>query len=189
MSRDFIWRDADRVVVFRRGGVEGAPQLLDEHGFGAFDLLSTERALRDAPELGDAAATTHLVDPGQVPQTAAALLETASSSHLVALGGGRVIDTAKAIAAISGSAVAAIPTTLSGAEMTGIHRLPAGAEDRAAGLVRPSLVIADPEAMTSAARAAAAGERDERPRARRRLALHAVLQPGLRDGRRCGGRG
>ena len=151
MSRDFIWRDADRVVVFRRDGVEGAPQLLDEHGFGRFDLLSTERALRDAPGLGDAAATTHLVDPGQVPQTAAALLETARSTHLVALGGGRVIDTAKAIAAINGSAVAAIPTTLSGAEMTGIHRLPAGAEDRATGLVRPSLVIADPEAMTSAA--------------------------------------
>ena len=85
-----------------------------------------------------------------MPQTAAALLETARSTHLVALGGGRVIDTAKAIAAINGSAVAAIPTTLSGAEMTGIHRLPAGAEDRAAGLVRPRLVIADPEAMTTA---------------------------------------
>src|SRR5262249_46704979 len=42
----------------------------------------------------------------------------------------------------------AIPTTLSGAEMTGIHRLPAGAEQRVSGLVRPALVLADPEAMT-----------------------------------------
>jgi alcohol dehydrogenase class IV len=67
---------------------------------------------------------------------------------LVALGGGRVVDVAKAIAAISGAEVLAIPTTLSGAEMTGIHRLPAGAEERARGMVRPSLVIADPEAMT-----------------------------------------
>jgi alcohol dehydrogenase class IV len=67
---------------------------------------------------------------------------------LVALGGGRVVDVAKAIAAISGAEVVAIPTTLSGAEMTGIHRLPAGAESRARGMVRPSLVIADPEAMT-----------------------------------------
>lgn len=33
--------------------------------------------------------------------------------------------------------------------MTAIHRLPAGAEDRLRGMVRPSLVIADPEAMTS----------------------------------------
>ncbi|MFP5388877.1 MAG: iron-containing alcohol dehydrogenase, partial [Thermoleophilia bacterium] len=63
---------------------------------------------------------------------------------------GRVIDTAKAIAAVSGAAVAAIPTTMSGAEMTGIHRLPLGAEDRVRSLVRPGLVIADPEAMTSA---------------------------------------
>ena len=67
---------------------------------------------------------------------------------LVALGGGRVIDVAKAIAAISGAEVVAIPTTLSGAELTGIHRLPEGAEERARGMVRPSLVIADPDAMT-----------------------------------------
>ncbi|HEX3042150.1 MAG TPA: iron-containing alcohol dehydrogenase [Solirubrobacterales bacterium] len=67
---------------------------------------------------------------------------------VVALGGGRVVDVAKAIAAISGAEVIAIPTTLSGAEMTGIHRLPAGAEGRAKEMVRPSLVIADPEAMT-----------------------------------------
>jgi maleylacetate reductase len=32
--------------------------------------------------------------------------------------------------------------------MTAIHRLPAGTEERARGLVRSSLVIADPEAMT-----------------------------------------
>jgi alcohol dehydrogenase class IV len=60
-----------------------------------------------------------------------------------------VIDVAKAIASVSGAKVAAIPTTLSGAPMTAIHRLPAGAEERARGMVRPSLVIADPEAMTS----------------------------------------
>ncbi len=149
MSRDFTWRDADRVVVFRRGAVESAPQLLDEQGFNSFDLLSTERALLDAPAIGEAAATTHLVDPGQVPETSAALLETARSSNLVALGGGRVIDTAKAIAAITGASVAALPTTLSGAEMTGIHRLPAGSEERVTGLVRARLVIADPEAMTT----------------------------------------
>jgi alcohol dehydrogenase class IV len=60
-----------------------------------------------------------------------------------------VIDVAKAIASVTGARVAAIPTTMSGAEMTGIHRLPAGAEGRASGLIRPALVIADPEAMTS----------------------------------------
>jgi alcohol dehydrogenase class IV len=56
---------------------------------------------------------------------------------------------AKAIGAVSGAEVIAIPTTMSGAEMTGFHRLPEGAEERAKGLVRPALVIADPDAMTS----------------------------------------
>jgi maleylacetate reductase len=43
--------------------------------------------------------------------------------------------------------VAAIPTTLSGAEMTTIHRLPEGRQ-APGGLVRPALVLAEPAAMT-----------------------------------------
>jgi len=67
---------------------------------------------------------------------------------LVAFGGGRVVDVAKAVASVSGAEVVAVPTTLSGAPMTAIHRLPEGAEDRVRGMVRPPLVIADPDAMT-----------------------------------------
>lgn len=161
MSEDFTWRDAGRTVVFRRGGVGAAVEILREHGVGEFELLSTERALGGAEGLATEALGVHLVPSGQVPAAAAALTGTlAPPSHaeegvrvcpLVALGGGRVIDVAKAIAAISGAEVIAIPTTLSGAEMTGIHRLPAGAEGRARGMVRPTLVIADPEAMTGQA--------------------------------------
>ena len=154
MSGNFIWRDAGRVVVFREGGVEDAPQLLAENGMGEFALLSTEGRLAGAPALAGAAATVHEVPPGSpasaVPDAAAALLGSASAPSLVALGGGRTIDTAKAIAAVTGARVAALPTTMSGAEMTGIHRLPAGAEDRVRALVRPALVVADPDAMTSA---------------------------------------
>lgn len=149
MNGDFVWRDAGRVVVFRRGGVEQAPQILREHGFSGFELLTTPRNLPAVPELEAAAAAVHAVPPGPVPEAAAGLLEKAGSERLVALGGGRVIDAAKAIASVSGARVAAIPTTLSGAEMTGIHRVPAGAEARVAALVRPELAIADPEAMTS----------------------------------------
>jgi maleylacetate reductase len=65
----------------------------------------------------------------------------------VALGGGRVIDTAKAIGGVTGLPVAAIPTTLSGAELTPFHRTPAGVEG--AHMVRPSLVVADPLLMAS----------------------------------------
>lgn len=148
MPADFTWRDAGRTVLFRRGGLARAVELLDEHGFASFELLSTERALSEAGGLRSVASGVHLVPPGPVPAAAAALMEEIGDGPLVALGGGRVIDTAKAIAAVRGSEVAAIPTTLSGAEMTGIHRLPAGAEDRAAGLVRPTLAIADPDLMT-----------------------------------------
>lgn len=145
----FIWRDADRLVLFRDGALQEVPQLLAEHGIESFELLSSERALAGAGGLADAATTVHAVSPGQVPDTAADLLGQANSSRLVALGGGRVIDTAKAIASVSGARVVAIPTTMSGAEMTGIHRLPAGAENRVREMVRPAIVIAYPDLMTS----------------------------------------
>ncbi len=149
MTADFIWRDADRTVVFRRGGIERAVDLLAGQGFEGFDLISTERALSAAPGLREAASAVHVLAPGGVPERAAELLDSAHSRHLVAFGGGRIVDAAKAAASVTGAQVAAIPTTMSGAEMTGIHKLPAGAEDRVRGLVRPTFVLADPEAMTS----------------------------------------
>ena len=154
MNGNFVWRDAGRVVVLRHDGVAQAPRILHEHGFGEFELLTTPRALPGAPELEAAARAVHAVPSGQVPEAAAALLDRVTAPQLVALGGGRVIDTAKAVASVSGAHVAAIPTTLSGAEITGIHRFPAGAESRVRAMVRPALAIADPEAMTSQPEAA-----------------------------------
>lgn len=151
MSRGFVWRDAGRAVVFGEGGIARAPRLLAENGFGGFELLSTPRALAGAPELEAVAGAIHAVGPGQVPELAAGLLDRIAAPRLVALGGGRVIDTAKAVASVTGVAVAAVPTTLSGAEMTAIHRLPAGAEGRVRSPVRPLLAIADPVAMTGLA--------------------------------------
>ncbi len=151
MSGDFTWRDAGRAVVFRRAGGADAPELLAEHDFPEFELLSTPRALAGAPRLAAAAVAVHEVPAGQVPGLAAGLLDAVGPGALVALGGGRTIDVAKAIASVTGAAVAAIPTTMSGAEMTAIHRLPEGAEQRVGGMVRPALVLADAEAMTSQA--------------------------------------
>jgi alcohol dehydrogenase class IV len=148
VNGDFIWRDAGRTVVFRRNGIAQAPQLLVEHDFEPFELLTTARGLADAAELAAAASAVHVVPAGPVPDLAATLVGTVGSGSLVALGGGRPIDVAKAVASVSGAKVAAIPTTMSGAEMTGIHRLPAGAESRVGSLVRACLVIADPTAMT-----------------------------------------
>jgi len=150
VTDSFVWRDPGRVVVFREGGVDAAPALLAEQGMEPFDLLSTERHLAGARELAGAALAVHDVAAGGVPEAAAKLLDSVRAPSLVALGGGRVVDTAKAIASVTGARVAAIPTTMSGAEMTGIHRLPAGAEARVRAMVRPALVIADPGPMTSA---------------------------------------
>ncbi len=166
--REFVWRDAGRTVVFGPGGAERAGEILAEHGIGELQVLSTERALGGAAAgavpgaqgLAAAASAVHEVPQGQVPDAAATVLPrvVAISSgmrmkwrppSLVAVGGGRVVDVAKAVASVVGAEVAAIPTTMSGAEMTAIHRLPAGAEGRSRGPVRPRLVIADPELMTS----------------------------------------
>ena len=111
-------------------------------------LLTTERALATAPELSDSAAATLIVPTGRVDEISAPLLEEAGGRPPVALGGGRVVDTAKAIAGAGEGPCAAVPTTLSGAEMTPFHRTPAGVEG--ARLVRPALVLADPQLMASA---------------------------------------
>lgn len=87
------------------------------------------------------------VPPGGVPEAAAAVRGGVGGRPLVALGGGRVIDAAKAIGGADDLPVAAIATTLSGAELTGFHRMPAGVDEFT--LIRPSLVIADPDLMAS----------------------------------------
>ena len=91
----------------------------------------------------------HQVEPGEVPYVAASIIDGVRNPTLVALGGGRVIDTAKAIAALRGGRVCAVPTTLSGAPMTRIHRFPAGREAYVRRRIRPVLVIADPLEITT----------------------------------------
>jgi alcohol dehydrogenase class IV len=87
------------------------------------------------------------VPAGPVPDAAAAVRDDVGDLPLVALGGGRVIDSAKAIAGADRLRCAAIPTTLSGAEMTPFHRMPAGVDEWR--LTRPELVIAIPSLMAS----------------------------------------
>jgi alcohol dehydrogenase class IV len=139
-----------RTLLIYRGPLTDPVGALDRQGWEEFDLISTERALPEVPELREAAAAVQVLPGGRVPEAAAAVIDAVASDRLVAFGGGRVIDAVKGIAAVRGAAVAAIPTTLSGAPMTGFHRLPAGRETEAAGFIRPSLVLGYTEAMTSA---------------------------------------
>jgi alcohol dehydrogenase class IV len=143
----FTWRDGERLIRFGHGVLAEAPRLLAESGFDGYALLTTERAAAAAPVLAAAAEAVVHVPAGRVDEISAELLGEAGEHPLVALGGGRVVDTAKAIAGARGTRSAAIPSTLSGAEMTGFHRMPAGVEG--ARMTRPALVVADPELMVT----------------------------------------
>ncbi|MDX6696973.1 MAG: maleylacetate reductase [Solirubrobacteraceae bacterium] len=146
MAEDFRWQDGDRVIRFGRGALADAPDLLGE----GYTLLTTERALAAAPALGEAAAAVHHVAPGRVDEVAEALRGKVGGELLVGLGGGRVVDVAKALAAAAGPPVraAAVPTTLSAAEMTTLHRHAAGV-DAATPRVRAAIVLNDPALSAS----------------------------------------
>ena len=142
------WNDGDRTIRFSTGALQAAPGTLADAGWDGYELFSTERALSQAPPaLAESASRVHEVRSGAVNEISAELFDSVSADSLVAYGGGRVIDTAKAIAAVKGARVAAIPTTLSGAEMTRIHKVPDG--HKADRMCRPVLVIADPDVMTA----------------------------------------
>jgi alcohol dehydrogenase class IV len=147
LAESFTWRDGERLIRFGEGALDEAPALLASRGFDGYSLLTTERAERDAGILAEGAARIAHVPAGPVPDAAAAVHDEVRGSSLVAFGGGRVIDSAKAVAGADGLSVAAIPTTLSGAPMTAFHRMPAGVDQFK--LVRPTLVVAEPGLMAS----------------------------------------
>lgn len=151
MVQPFTWRDGERTIRFGRGVVADAPSLL---GAG-YALLTTPRAAAAAPQIVDAAQITRDVPAGRVDEVAAGLLADLEDvtlpddRPLVALGGGRVVDVAKSVAAARGGLrVASVPTTLSAAEMTRSHRHAVGV-DPSTPSVRPALVLNDPALSAS----------------------------------------
>lgn len=146
----FRWHDGEREIVFGRGELPAALDLL-ERGYA---LLTTPRAAAAAEDLAgeellQRASAVHEVPAGRVDEISTELRPRVDGELLVALGGGRVIDVAKALAAADRPRrVAAIPTTLSGAEMTAIHRHARGVPAETAR-VRPAIVINDPALSAS----------------------------------------
>ena len=133
----FVWRDGERTIRFGPGAAA--------HAWPGADVLTTARAEKDIPAAVLAGARVHHVPAGQVPDAAAALIGRVGDGRMVAWGGGRVIDTAKALAAARGGEVCAVATTLSGAEMSRGHRPAPGYEGRPNH--RPVLVLAEPALM------------------------------------------
>ncbi len=145
MRGSFRHREGEREIVFGAGAVGAAEQAIGDR----YTLLTTRRAAASVPALEARAARVLDVPPGLVEDVAAGLREAASGERLLALGGGRVIDVAKALAAADGPRpVIAVPTSLSAAEMTGMHRHARGV-DPATPRVRPSLVVNDPHLSAS----------------------------------------
>jgi alcohol dehydrogenase class IV len=146
MTAGFTWQDGERTIRFGRGALATAQELLGE----GYTLLTTARAEAEAPDVVAAAATVHRVPGGTVDELAAQLRDQVSGELLVALGGGRVVDVTKALAAAAGAPVrvAAIPTTLSAAEMSRGHRHAKGV-DPSTPNVRPAIVINDPALSAS----------------------------------------
>lgn len=145
MSRLFRHVEPGRTIVFGPGALAASTDLL---GAG-YTLLSTARALASQPDLARGAARTFEVPAGPVDEVAARLRATVKGERVVAFGGGRVIDVAKALAAADPPRdVIAIPTSLSGAEMTGVHKHASGVDPRTPR-VRAAVVINDPELSAS----------------------------------------
>jgi len=151
---DFVWKDGERLIAFGGSALASLPAFLRSAKMEQYALLVTDRSLDQfAKQVGGseviaAAEVRVTVGPGGVAELARDLREQVGDRAIVAVGGGRVIDTAKAIAGTYDQKVAAIQTTLSGAPMTGVHRFPAGFAG-VAKTVRPAIVIAIPDLMAS----------------------------------------
>jgi len=121
-------------VVFGPDALDAASHLLGD----VYVVVSTARGRDVAPTVLAAAGDVMEIGPGRVDELAGGLLGSVpDGATVVGIGGGRVIDVAKSLAAARRGRAAAIPTTLSGAEMTGIHRPAAGAPE-GTGFVRPA---------------------------------------------------
>ena len=142
MSTSFTHHDGEQRVVFGPEALDAAAEVVEP----GYVLLTTARASASAPKLAERAGTVVEVPHGLVEEVAGDLRAqvAAAGSALVALGGGRVVDVAKAIAAAEGlPGPVAVPTSLSGAEMTGVHRHAPGVPD-GTPRVRASVVLNDP---------------------------------------------
>src|SRR6185312_9198412 len=80
--------DDRRTLLMYGGPITDPIGTLKRQGWDQFDLLSTERALPEVPDLREAASAVHVLPAGRVPEAAAAVIDLVASDRLVAFGGG-----------------------------------------------------------------------------------------------------
>ena len=111
MSDGFRHVDSVRTIVFGSEALTASTDLLGQ----GYTLLTTPRAAATAAAVVKRATTVVEVPAGHVDAVASQLRARVRGTRLVALGGGRTIDVAKALAAADPPRqVVAIPTSLSG---------------------------------------------------------------------------
>lgn len=145
---DFVWKDGERMIGFGPSALASLPAYLRAAQMEQFVVLASERSVGHVADVISMSDGVVIAGNGRVDALAAELLDEVGGRPIVAVGGGRIIDVAKAIGAAQEVPVAALPTTLSGAPMTPFHRLPAGYAG-AARPIRPRIVIAVPALMGS----------------------------------------
>ena len=130
MTSGFTWRDGERTIRFGRGAIAEAVETLGGEGYA---LLTTERAAAMAPGVVEGAAGVHMLGAAAStswPATCSARSRASGSWRSAAAAWSTPPRRWRRPA--GGTQVAmAVPTTLSGAEMTRIHRRAAGADQRA----------------------------------------------------------
>ena len=106
VTRDFTWRDGERIVRFGRGALADAPDLLGD----GYVLLTTPRAAAvGARPSSPAPRPSTTCRPGASTRSPATCASAVDGELFVALGGGRVVDVAKALAAAHRGAAARHP--------------------------------------------------------------------------------
>ncbi len=150
----FIFESSPARVVFGMGSLARASEEIDSLGAKRVLILTTPGRQRLGDEMATrlgakvvgvfAHAVMHVpVETAEAGRNATAL---ASADLLMAIGGGSAVGLAKAIAAVTGLPILAVPTTYSGSEMTSTwglteHGIKKTMRDHR---VRPKTVLYDP---------------------------------------------
>ena len=128
-ERDFTWIDGERLIRFGAAALDDAPALLAGRGFEGYALLTTRAGGTRGAGAGRGRRRSCWTCPPAACRRRRRRCGTewgAGRSWRSAAAGSSIPP--RRSAARTACAVAAVPTTLSGAELTPFHRMPAGVE-------------------------------------------------------------